>query len=49
MRPPPEPERIVISLRSGSRLCQSCYEAAGALFAAERAVREKVGAPSDGR
>ena len=31
---PPSPERIVISLGSGYRLCQSCYEAAGALFAA---------------
>src|SRR3954463_15710581 len=33
---PPSPERIVISLGSGYRLCESCYEAAGALFAAER-------------
>jgi len=28
---PPSPERIVISLGSGYRLCESCYEAAGAL------------------
>ena len=34
---PPSPERIVVSLGSGYRLCQCCYEAAGALFAAERA------------
>jgi hypothetical protein len=33
------PERIVVSLGSGYRLCQRCYEAAGALFAAERAMR----------
>jgi hypothetical protein len=26
---PPSPERIVVSLASGYRLCQSCYEAAG--------------------
>ena len=32
----PQSERIVISLGSGYRLCESCYEAAGALFAAER-------------
>ena len=38
---PPSPERIVVSFASGYRLCKSCYEAAGALFAAERAVREK--------
>ena len=31
--------RIVVSLASGYRLCQSCYETVGALFAAERAVR----------
>ena len=37
---PPSPERIVVSLGSGYRVCQSCYEAAGALFAAERAIRE---------
>jgi hypothetical protein len=36
---PPSPERIVVSLGSGYRLCQCCYEAAGALFAAERAMR----------
>ena len=42
MRPAPGPERIVVSLGSGYRLCQSCYEAAGALFAAERTVRENV-------
>jgi len=46
---PPSPERIVVSFGSGYRLCQSCYEAAGALFAAERALREKVRAPSDDR
>jgi hypothetical protein len=28
---------------------ESCYEAAGALFAAERAMRERVRAPSDDR
>ena len=38
----------MISLGSGYRLCDSCDEAAGALFAAERAVRKKVRAPSDG-
>ena len=43
---PPSPERIVVSLASGYRLCQSCYEAAGALFAAERAVRENVWRPA---
>ena len=48
MRPPPSPERIVVSFASGYRLCESCYEAAGALFAAERAVREKsAGAERD--
>jgi hypothetical protein len=36
---PPSPERIVVSLGSGYRLCQCCYEAAGALFAAERHAR----------
>jgi hypothetical protein len=46
---PPSPERIVVSLASGYRLCESCYEAAGALFAAERAVRENVLALSDDR
>jgi hypothetical protein len=46
---PPSPERIVVSLASGYRLCQSCYEAAGVLFAAELAVRENVCAPTDDR
>ena len=45
----PVPERIVISLGSGYRLCKSCYEAAGALFAAERAMRKRARAPSDER
>jgi hypothetical protein len=38
---PPSPKRIVVGFASGYRLCESCYEAAGALFAAERALREK--------
>ena len=42
---PPSSERIVVSLASGYRLCQSCYEAAGALFAAERAVHEACREP----
>ena len=46
---PPSPERIVISLGSGYRLCESCYEGAGALFAAERAMRKRARAPSDDR
>jgi hypothetical protein len=39
----------VVSFGSGYRLCESCYEAAGALFAAKRAMREKVRAPGDDR
>ena len=39
---PPSPERIVISLGSGYRLCEFCYEAAGALFTAERAMRKQM-------
>ena len=35
---PPSPERIMDSFGSGYRLCQCCYEAAGTLFAAERAM-----------
>jgi len=46
---PPGPGRIVVSFGSGYGLCESCYEAAGALFAAKRAMREKVRAPSDDR
>jgi hypothetical protein len=46
---PPSPERIVISLGSGYRLCESCYEAAGALFAAERAMRKQMRSPSEDR
>ena len=46
---PPSPGRIVVSFGSGYRLCESCYEAAGALFAAKRAMREKVRAPGDDR
>ena len=46
---PPSPERIVISLGSGYRLCKSCYEAAGALFAAERAMRKRARSLSDDR
>jgi hypothetical protein len=40
---PPSPERIVVSLGSGYRLCQCCYEAAGTLFAAERAMHGRWG------
>jgi hypothetical protein len=45
----PAPKRIVISLGSGYRLCESCYEAAGALFAAERAMRKQMRSPSEDR
>src|SRR3954463_805123 len=44
---PPSPERIVISLGSGYRLCESCYEAAGALC--RRARYAKKGAVAKGR
>jgi hypothetical protein len=46
---PPSPERLVISLGSGYRLCESCYEAAGALFAAERAMGKQMPSPSEDR
>src|SRR3954465_15377298 len=46
---PPSPERIVVSLGSGYRLCQCCYEAAGTLFAAERAMPKRARSPSDVR
>jgi hypothetical protein len=42
---PPSPQRIVC----GYRLCESCYEAAGALFAAERAMRKQMRSPSEDR
>jgi hypothetical protein len=44
---PRSPERIVVSFARGYRSASPCYEAAGARFAAERAVSEKRSAEGE--